>query len=428
MAYNTYISKLRIKKDSDKLICNKTASKTNFNKGTNISLYDYVNKQITIRDNNKNFIEKVKKYIESIANEKYSSDIILFDDMNYIFDSYIRQSVSKGYIINDGYIEFKVTPSEIVLPSSGIYLRDYPELQFIINKIICLNNSNRYVNLIYSIMNKDYVNLREFRGMCELSLDLQNLIDGKLDKISDLSKVEELLLKLNEGLDYDIDIDYGKLIVFEGCDTVGKDYILNNLKLNKDKFYFTREPGGPEISEEIRSILLSNKYKNTMSYRTEVLLYAASRIQHVDEVIIPKLQSGINVITNRFYHSSVIYQTKRNTVNVDDVVNITKFAIRNHISPNLTFSLYINEEILNTRLNNKKNKDRLEQESNEFFIQINNEYKNLELNKAISDIDIYNKEEIIIIHYNENKIDDILKFIHNKIYKLCGDDDVLAYK
>lgn len=382
-------------------------------------------RSITIKDKNEVFVKKAKKYLECFGERKYD-ELPVFDEINYIFDFFVRQGITKGIEYYYDCFEFKIDLIDIKLPEQGIYLRDYPELQFIINKIICINNKKENsINLLNCIINKNEMNLREFRDICELYLDLQNLIDCKINDIININRIDEFLKRIEKDLDYNINKDYGKLIAFEGCDSVGKDYIINNLKLDKKKFYFTREPGGPEISEHIRNMLLDNKYKNNMSYRTEVLLYAASRAQHVEEVIIPKLQSGIHVITNRYYHSSIIYQSKRKNVNVDDIININKFAIHNYYSPDLTLSFYVDNDTLTNRLNNKVNKDRLEQESNNFFIQINENYKDLESNRSINNMNIYDKEKIISIEYNENEIDKIMKDIHKYIAVVCSDGSIM---
>jgi dTMP kinase len=87
---------------------------------------------------------------------------------------------------------------------------------------------------------------------------------------------------------------------------------MNELKklINNDKeFVFTREPGGNgiKINEDIRLILLDPKNTN-MSHKTEALLYAASRAQHVEELISPSLDKGINVVCDRYIDSSIVYQ------------------------------------------------------------------------------------------------------------------------
>ena len=103
----------------------------------------------------------------------------------------------------------------------------------------------------------------------------------------------------------------GKFITFEGCEGSGKstqlkllaDY-LNGLGVD---FIMTREPGGSEISEEIRKIILNKNY-DKMCDECEALLYAAARIQHLREKIAPALARGTLVICDRYVDSSLAYQ------------------------------------------------------------------------------------------------------------------------
>ncbi|MDP2705238.1 MAG: dTMP kinase [Patescibacteria group bacterium] len=100
----------------------------------------------------------------------------------------------------------------------------------------------------------------------------------------------------------------GKFIVFEGGEGSGKDTIVKMLKKHfpSDTVY-TREPGGTPISEKIRTLLMDNRSKG-MTPETEIALFCAARIQHMRELIIPALEKGKTVVSNRFDLSTIAYQ------------------------------------------------------------------------------------------------------------------------
>lgn len=99
----------------------------------------------------------------------------------------------------------------------------------------------------------------------------------------------------------------GKFIVFEGGDGSGKTTIVERLKNEFPDFVYTQDPGGTALGEHVRTLLMSEDTKN-IDVRAELLLFLASRAQLVSEVIRPALESGKNVISNRFALSSIAYQ------------------------------------------------------------------------------------------------------------------------
>lgn len=121
----------------------------------------------------------------------------------------------------------------------------------------------------------------------------------------------------------------GSFLTFEGPDGSGKSTVIERLKLNigcqQSCVQFTREPGGTPISEKIRDLLLNPDY-SVMASRTEALLYAASRAQHVEEVIRPALRSGKLVISDRFLLSSIAYQGYGRDLGPKTVELINEFA------------------------------------------------------------------------------------------------------
>ena len=104
----------------------------------------------------------------------------------------------------------------------------------------------------------------------------------------------------------------GKFITFEGCEGVGKsrqlEMLKEYLKNNNIDFYFTREPGGTGVSEQIRNIILDGK-NSAMVDECEALLYAAARVQLIKEEIAPRLNAGQLVLCDRYVDSSFAYQT-----------------------------------------------------------------------------------------------------------------------
>lgn len=156
----------------------------------------------------------------------------------------------------------------------------------------------------------------------------------------------------------------GLFITMEGPDGSGKTTQIQEVKKYfNDRGYevvVTREPGGTAISEQIRSIILDVKNDN-LSYMTEVLLYAASRAQHVEEKIKPALEDGKIVICDRFVDSSIVYQGYARKIGIDVVESINQFALMG-LQPSITFFFDIEPKEAMDRKVSQKSLDRLEQE------------------------------------------------------------------
>ncbi|WP_027399894.1 dTMP kinase [Anaerovorax odorimutans] len=170
----------------------------------------------------------------------------------------------------------------------------------------------------------------------------------------------------------------GLFITFEGPDGSGKTTQIKILKsyLN-DKGYdalLTREPGGTNISEKIRNIIL-DKNNTEMDYMTEALLYAASRAQHVAQVIRPALIEGRTVICDRFIDSSIVYQGFGRKLG-DSVKTINDFAVRG-CYPDITFLLKIDPSVGKNRINPEE-QDRLEMENIDYHNKVYKAYMQLE--------------------------------------------------
>lgn len=168
-------------------------------------------------------------------------------------------------------------------------------------------------------------------------------------------------------------------ITFEGPDGSGKstiiqkvyDYLIEN---NYDVIK-TREPGGSPIAEKIRNLILDTE-NIKMGYRTEALLYAASRAQHVEETILPALNENKIVLCDRFLISSLAYQGVGRGLGIENVRNINEFAI-NGIFPD--FVLFFDVDPITTlkRKSSLDTADRLEKEGNNFHERVYNGYKEI---------------------------------------------------
>lgn len=138
----------------------------------------------------------------------------------------------------------------------------------------------------------------------------------------------------------------GHFITLEGGEGAGKTSIIPFIRTELERrgydVLITREPGGIQISEQIRNIILEPD-NTSMDARTEVLLYAAARRQHLVEKVIPALEKGQVVLCDRFIDSSLAYQGHARGVGIEEVLLINDFAIQNCM-PTLTLFLDISPE------------------------------------------------------------------------------------
>jgi len=167
-------------------------------------------------------------------------------------------------------------------------------------------------------------------------------------------------------------------ITFEGIDFCGKSTqvkLLNDYLLSTNrKVKLIREPGGTEISEKIREILLDKK-NNKMTMETEFLLFSASRAQLIREKIKPYLNEGFFVISDRLHDSSIAYQGFGRGIPVEQITQISKFAIGDAI-PDLTFFIDIPVEEAERRKAAETNValDRIELTAGDFFRKVREGY------------------------------------------------------
>ncbi|MGP1413776.1 MAG: dTMP kinase [Bacillales bacterium] len=167
-------------------------------------------------------------------------------------------------------------------------------------------------------------------------------------------------------------------ITFEGVEGCGKSSIINYvyqelIKENK-KIILTREPGGVKISEDIRNIIL-DKSNTNLDKRTETLLFAASRRQHLVEKVWPALANNTIVLCDRYIDSSLAYQGIANEVGMDEVLNVNMFATENTL-PDYTILLDLDPIIGLERINKNSNREvnRIDLKQISFHEKVRNGY------------------------------------------------------
>lgn len=164
----------------------------------------------------------------------------------------------------------------------------------------------------------------------------------------------------------------GKFITFEGPDGSGKTTVsvavTKRLEELGYKVRYTREPGGSTIAEKIRDIILDPE-NTAMDVKTEALLYAASRRQHLVEIVLPSLEEGITVISDRFVDSSLAYQGWGRQIGIEEVFSINQFAIDDQM-PDKTIFLNIDAEVGLERIKDRAFLDRLDQEDLSFHHRV----------------------------------------------------------
>ena len=168
----------------------------------------------------------------------------------------------------------------------------------------------------------------------------------------------------------------GLFISLEGSDGCGKTTQINLLREHLERRGFevvvTREPGGCPISERIRDVILSLDSKG-MSSECEALLYAASRVEHVHETILPALDCGKIVICDRFLDSSIAYQAYGRELGEAFIRQINEAAVRLAF-PQLTLLLEVNRAESKRRMAKGAPLDRLEIEKDDFFARVQHGY------------------------------------------------------
>ena len=191
----------------------------------------------------------------------------------------------------------------------------------------------------------------------------------------------------------------GKFIVLEGIDGCGKTTQINELYkwlptsglINKNATLIrTREPGGSCLGREIRDMILYKNRSDSPSLLTELLLYSADRAEHISKIILPALQNGHWIISDRFSGSTLAYQGYGREISIDIIKKLENIVCQN-IKPDLTIFLDISPEESILRRKNKV-ADRIESEGLDFLKRVNRGFKlialenNWEIIKASEDL------------------------------------------
>ncbi len=166
----------------------------------------------------------------------------------------------------------------------------------------------------------------------------------------------------------------GKFITLEGAEGVGKSsnilFIKDYLESRGLPVITTREPGGTALGESVRSILLD---QGQVDYKAELLLLFAARAQHVSDVIIPALKSGVWVISDRFVEASYAYQGGGRGIPVEIIQYLENWVL-DAVRPDCTILLDAPPEIGMTRARTRGTLDRIEREDVAFFQRVRQAY------------------------------------------------------
>lgn len=167
----------------------------------------------------------------------------------------------------------------------------------------------------------------------------------------------------------------GKFITFEGIDGAGKsthlDWLSNYLRSQGHSVVVTREPGGTPLGEKLREILLNQP----MHLETEALLMFAARREHLDKVIRPALAAGKWVISDRFTDASFAYQGGGRGLDESKLATLEQW-VQEGLQPDLTLLFDVPVEVSRQRLANNASLDRFEQEKQDFFQRVRENYLN----------------------------------------------------
>jgi dTMP kinase len=200
---------------------------------------------------------------------------------------------------------------------------------------------------------------------------------------------------------------------FEGCEGVGKSSQLRLLKTYCEEHnvnaLFTREPGGSSVAESIRGIILDPQNKD-MDAQCEAFLFAAARVQHLREVIVPALNEGKIVFCDRFVDSSYAYQAFGRGLGLDYVKKLNAIAVGEYM-PEVTVFLDLQPQEAFKRKGGVDIRDRMEKNDAEFFDRVYHGYKQVITQES---------ERFVVIDTSGTKF-----HTHDKIVKFFKDRGVI---
>lgn len=213
---------------------------------------------------------------------------------------------------------------------------------------------------------------------------------------------------------YRINMTKGFMVVFDGSNGAGKTTVIKGvetyLKSKGLDVLLTREPGGTNIGEKIRDVILDPKTPE-MTFMTELMLFGAGRAQHIEEKIKPALAEGKIVISDRFDAATFSFQHYARGIALDTIIKINDLAL-NGFSPNINIILDLDpKEGLKRVYSRGEGLDRLEDEKTDFLIKARNGY--LEQAKQSPD-----KFEVIDASQSIEKVlSDVISIIENLLLK-----------
>ena len=170
----------------------------------------------------------------------------------------------------------------------------------------------------------------------------------------------------------------GKFITIDGLEGAGKstqiDFIKKYLSDRNRDVFLTREPGGTDLGEQLRALLLDKKI-DAMNPDTELLLMFAARNEHVKKVIVPKLEQGVWVISDRFTDASYAYQGGGRRIPLERIGELEQWTLQDFV-PDMTFLLDLDVELGLSRVEQRGEKDRFEEEHKDFFNKVREIFSN----------------------------------------------------
>ena len=197
----------------------------------------------------------------------------------------------------------------------------------------------------------------------------------------------------------------GKLITIEGVEGVGKstniNFISSYMESKNIKYLCTREPGGTVNAEKIRDILLHSEEEKVPEI-AELLLFFSARSFHIENVIIPALINGINIICDRFADATIAYQGNGRGFDIKRINQIAKW-VQNDLKPNLTILLDAPAEVGMKRTKIREKNDRMESEKISFYERVRQGYLNIARNDPERVVIVDATKDILSVEKNIEK-------------------------
>ena len=171
-------------------------------------------------------------------------------------------------------------------------------------------------------------------------------------------------------------MEKGKFITIDGVEGAGKStqiaFICDYLKSRQIDVVLTREPGGTDVGEKIRELLLSNT-TGKMHADTELMLMFAARNEHIQNKILPALEKGAWVLSDRFSDASYAYQGGGRGLSIERIAQLEAWTLQDFV-PDMTLLLDLSVELGMSRVENRGEKDRIESEAMDFFNRVRQTY------------------------------------------------------